>query len=113
MAGRFAVKVPNHPYANNHGWVLRYRFIMEQKIGRFLLPHEEVHHIDENPHNDHIDNLELLSKEDHARLHNRRVLDYDWIFKLRTIDRLGWKKIAKITGYSRSSIRSACAAMNK
>lgn len=35
----------------------------------FLDPEDEVHHIDENPHNDTHSNLRVLSKVEHARLH--------------------------------------------
>ena len=31
---------------------------MEEKLGRKLLPNEQVHHIDENPLNNNLDNLE-------------------------------------------------------
>lgn len=37
----------------------------------FLPPHQEVHHLDENPRNDRLDNLKVMSKEEHARLHGK------------------------------------------
>lgn len=42
---------------------------MEKKIGRRLFANEVVHHIDENRANNNIENLQLMTRADHARLH--------------------------------------------
>lgn len=49
-------------YVEERGWLLEHRYVMEQKIGRYLLPDENVHHIDGDRLNNHPDNLELWSK---------------------------------------------------
>lgn len=49
--------------------VERARWIMEQHLGRKLLSSEHVHHKDENKANDDIDNLEVLSPQEHTKLH--------------------------------------------
>ena len=60
---------PNHPDANTNGYVREHRLVMEKTIGRRLLPEEVVHHKDENPANNHPDNLELYSSNaEHFRL---------------------------------------------
>ena len=46
------------------------KFIMEQKLGRELLPNEQVHHKDGNPLNNEIDNLEIKLLGEHQREHN-------------------------------------------
>ncbi len=46
-----------------------HRVVMEEKIGRKLLSTEHVHHIDGNPSNNDINNLELMSNVDHSKLH--------------------------------------------
>ena len=46
-----------------------HRTIVEQQIGRDLLTEEHVHHKDGNKLNNSIDNLEIISKADHARNH--------------------------------------------
>jgi HNH endonuclease len=45
--------------------VLRYRHVMEQHLGRKLLPSEIVHHIDEDETNDDINNLEIKTSSKH------------------------------------------------
>lgn len=47
-----------------------HRIIMEQHLGRKLKSTEIVHHIDGNPQNNDISNLELLnSQSEHAKMH--------------------------------------------
>jgi len=46
-----------------------HRYIMEQYLGRKLTKNEVVHHIDENKMNNNIENLQLLTRSEHSRLH--------------------------------------------
>lgn len=46
-----------------------HRVVAEQKIGRPILPGEHVHHVDGDKHNNHPDNLMVMSAQDHLRLH--------------------------------------------
>lgn len=69
---------PDHPYpADKHpasglAYALEHRVVMEQHIGRHLLPTEIVHHIDGNPSNNAIENLELLpDNATHRRRHSQ------------------------------------------
>ena len=52
---------PDHPQANQAGYVQEHRLVVEEHLGRYLLPTEVVHHIDGNPANNSIENLELFS----------------------------------------------------
>lgn len=67
--GYILVNSPYHPYKNNHGYVREHRLVMERSINRFLLPDEEVHHLNGNKTDNRASNLIILSKVDHARLH--------------------------------------------
>ena len=46
-----------------------HRRIMEETLGRVLTMDEEVHHIDFNHHNNRIENLVVLSKSEHSKIH--------------------------------------------
>lgn len=47
--------------------------IMEKIIGRRLLPGECVHHKDENKQNNSVDNLRLMTRSDHTKLHRTEL----------------------------------------
>jgi len=59
----------NHPYCDKRGRVGYHKYVLEQKLGRYLLPEEWVHHIDENKDNNNPRNLELTNRSEHARKH--------------------------------------------
>lgn len=61
--------VPDHPNATRNGYVLEHRVVMENHLGRLLNADEVVHHIDGNKKNNSIDNLQLFTREEHAKLH--------------------------------------------
>jgi hypothetical protein len=61
--------VKEHPNAIDHGYVLHHRVVMENHLGRLLTKGEVVHHKDGNKHNNNVDNLEVMDKQEHNRLH--------------------------------------------
>jgi hypothetical protein len=114
VAGRVAVYVPEHPAANNRGYILRSRYVMEQKLGRHLDSTENVHHINGNCRDDREENLKLASRSEHVREHwargdldSVRKLDYTLIARL-IREGYGYKRIAKMTGFNVHSVQSAC-----
>lgn len=63
---------PSHPRRTKNNYVLLHRVLMENKLGRFLLTNEEVHHRDENGKNNSLDNLTVMSRSEHRRLHSTK-----------------------------------------
>ena len=56
---------PGHPHANTDGNMFEHRLVMEQHLGRYLLPTEIVHHRDSNRQNNDIANLEMHTRRTH------------------------------------------------
>ena len=59
--GYIYIKAPKHPHTIKEGYVYEHILVMEQHLGRYLIPEEVVHHIDFNPSNNSIENLHLFS----------------------------------------------------
>jgi len=57
--GYILVKAPDHPHATTAGYVREHRLVMESALKRYLEPTETVHHLDGNPGNNTIANLQL------------------------------------------------------
>jgi hypothetical protein len=66
---------PANPKANSKGLYPLHRVIAENKIGRLLSTTEDVHHIDGDKMNNSPENLEVLSKSEHAKKHAKRLED--------------------------------------
>ena len=52
--GYVLIKKRNHPFCNAKGYIREHRIVIEQQIGRYLLPQEKCHHLgkkdDNRPH---------------------------------------------------------------
>lgn len=51
-------------------YVKMHRLVMERALGRALLPHEDVHHLDGDKQNNSLENLQLLTHAEHSRITN-------------------------------------------
>lgn len=68
------VLVRNHPKSNKYGYVLEHRVIMENHINRLLTNDEVVHHINNNSKDNRIENLLLMTIDEHNKYHGLKKI---------------------------------------
>ena len=75
------IRALDHPFVNGDGFVFEHRLVAEKYLltqensieingKRYLSPEYMVHHKDGNKLNNTPDNLEVLTKAEHTRVHN-------------------------------------------
>lgn len=67
--GYIYVHILDHPHARKN-YIAEHRLVVEQQIGRYLLPKEEVHHLERNKKDNTPSNLiAFINKSAHLRFH--------------------------------------------
>ena len=69
--GRIYIFSPRHPHAWKRGYVSRAKLTIEKQRGEYLPKDAVIHHINRIPTDDRIENLMILSRSEHAKLHAR------------------------------------------
>lgn len=71
--GYILVLSKDHPFAIRGRYVREHRLIMEKHLGRYLLPEEVVHHINEIKNDNRIENLSLFANvAEHTKYHQSK-----------------------------------------
>lgn len=70
--GYWYVTKPEHPAANSSGRVFEHRLVMEAHIGRLLSDEEVIHHRNDDPSDNRIENLQLFANHsEHKKYHEQ------------------------------------------
>ena len=71
--GYIVIWCPDHPMANKRGECLEHRLVMSEKLGRYLEPWENVHHINGIKNDNEPNNLELVINREHKVITNMEI----------------------------------------
>lgn len=65
--GYYMILAKEHPYANALGYVREHRLIMEKYLGRYLLPHEVIDHINGIKVDNRLENLRIVTASQNTK----------------------------------------------
>jgi hypothetical protein len=97
----YAATEPRHPRANAKGLYALHRVLVENKLGRYLSENEHVHHADGNKDNNSPENLVVVTREEHGRLHAKKADRY--VFKCGHCGALG----ERVSRYARHNLKNS------
>lgn len=69
--GYVYIYFPDHPKSTKDGYIMEHDLIMECLIGRHLKNNEVVHHKNKVRDDNRKENLQLMTKSEHASFHSK------------------------------------------
>lgn len=60
---------PYHKNATKWGYIQQHRVVVERSLGYYLFDDEYVHHKDHNKKNNDLENLQVVSRSEHRKIH--------------------------------------------
>ena len=67
--GYIGIWKPEHPRADNQGYVFEHTLVIEKELGKLPEDNEMVHHINCDKHDNRIENLYLCTRGQHKKAH--------------------------------------------
>lgn len=72
--GYARVRSFTHPKRDHTNRIKEHRLVMEKHLGRYLEPHEHIHHINGIKTDNRLENLQIVTPQEHMSLHIRQYL---------------------------------------
>lgn len=66
------IYAPYHPAVSSNKHIAEHRLVVEKYLGRFLHSNEIVHHINHNKKDNRIENLMVVTRSEHRKIHPPR-----------------------------------------